>query len=172
MPHEEPPVVAELRALVARAKKGDASVLPQIRQLLDEHEEITRHVADLEAVVVRAWAVLLAGDDPLSLEAVRERAELLRRDLSGDAPTPLECLLVGQVVACWLELSHAPGAAARAGQKSLGPAGFELKRAESAQKRYLAAIRTLTTVRALLPNGLVPASGPRLFAPDRGKKLA
>ena len=103
----EPAVAAELRRLVQQAKAGDVTVLPRLRQFLDQHPAIWETVGDLERVVVRAWAELLGGDDPLSTEAVRRKAESLRAELEGDNPTPLERLLAGQVVSGWLEMSHA-----------------------------------------------------------------
>src|SRR5262245_14611258 len=123
----EPPVVAELRDLVRRAKAGDVNVLPRMRAILDEHPEVWQTVGDLERIVVRAWAELLGGDDPLSVEAVRRKAAQLRAELEGDAPTPLEKLLAGQVVSGWLEMSHAQLKLADPGSSTLGQAGFHLR---------------------------------------------
>jgi hypothetical protein len=124
----------------------------------------------LEKVVVRSWAELLGGDDPLSVEAVRRKAEQFRAELEGDNPTPLERLLAGQVISGWLEMSHAQIKLADPGGSTLGQAGFNLRRAEQAHKRYLAAVKTLATVRQLLPRGLLPVSHLRIHDPD--KKLA
>src|SRR5262245_14651348 len=167
---QQPAVVAELRGLVQKAKAGDVSVLPRMRAILDGHPEISEMIGDLEKVVVRSWAELLGGDDPLSVEAVRRKAEQARAELEGDAPTPLERLLAGQVVSGWLEMSHAQIKLADTGGSTLGQAGFNLRRAEQAQKRYLAAMKTLATVRELLPRGLLPVSHLRLHDPE--KKLA
>jgi hypothetical protein len=166
----EPAVLTELRELVTKAKAGDASVLPRLREVLDDNPQIWQHTGDLEQVVVRAWTQLLAGDDPLTLEVLRRKAEALRAELEGDSPTPLERLLVGQVVSSWLEMSHAQAQVAAPGSTTLGQASHNLRRAESAQKRYLAAIKTLTTVRALVPRGLVPVNHLRLH--DPGSKVA
>jgi hypothetical protein len=161
---------AEPRGLVQKAKAGDVSVLPQMRAILDAHPEVRKTVADLEKVVVRSWAELLGGDDPLSVEAIRRKAEQTRAELEGDAPTPLERLLAGQVVSGWLEMTHAQVKLADPGGSTLGQAGFNLRRAEQAHKRYLAAMRTLATVRELLPRGLLPVNQLRLHDPK--KKLA
>src|SRR5262249_40531051 len=80
-------------------------------------------------------------------------------------PTALESLVSGQVVACWLELAHAQHQGAEGGN------AFHLKRAESAQRRFLAASKTLAALRALLPGGLAPASPLCLHAPRQGKQL-
>jgi hypothetical protein len=163
----EPAAVAELRALVQRAKAGDVEVLPRLREILDNCPQVWRHAGDLEKIVVRAWSELLAGDDPLGLEVVRRKADQLRADLEGDNPTPIEKLLVGQVVSTWLELSHAQLQSAAPGSKAPAQAGHNLRKAESAQRRYLAAIKTLTTVRALVPRGLLPINQLRVFDPAK-----
>jgi hypothetical protein len=165
-----PPVVAELRGLAQQAKAGDATALPRIRAILDKHDEVWQAAGDLERVVTRAWTELL-GDDPLGAEAVKRRAEQLRQQLEGDGPTPLESLLVGQVVCCWLEVAHAQFKMADPGRTPMKEAAFYLKQAESVQRRYLAAIKTLTTLRALVPQGLLPAgSRLRVHEPELQKK--
>jgi hypothetical protein len=166
----EPAVLAELRTLVAQAKKGDVDAQPRLRVLLDEYPEIWKHIGDLERIIVRAWAERLAGQDPTSFEVVTRKAEQLRAELGGDDPTPIEKLLVGQVVSTWLEMMHAQASTADAGKLPRPQAKWFVQRAESVQRRYLAAIKLLTTVRALLPQGLVPVSKPRLFEPR--KKMA
>jgi len=165
----EPAVISEVRDLVNKAKHGDASVLPRLRHLLDDNPAIWEFAGDLERIVVRAWCDYLANGDPLTREAVQRKAQQLRTDLEGDHPTPLERLLVGQVVSHWLEMSHAQVAVTDAAGLTHAQAKFNLKRVESAQRRYLAGIRTLTTVRALVPRGLLPANPIRLHDPERKK---
>jgi hypothetical protein len=45
-----------------------------------------------------------------------------------------------------------------------------LRRAESSQKRHLNAVKTLATLRSLLPAGLVPSKPLRMYDPEQ--KLA
>src|SRR4051794_20843022 len=99
----EPAALARIKALAARAKAGDLSALPALREALRQCPEVWQFAGDLERVVTRAWAQLLGGGDPLAQEAIRLRAEALRAELAGDSPTPLEALLAGQVVATHLE---------------------------------------------------------------------
>jgi len=51
--------------------------------------------------------------------------------------------------------------------RSLPQAAFRLRRAESAQRRYLNAVKTLTTLRALAPQGLAPVGPVSVFKPRR-----
>lgn len=162
----EHPACSELRELAKRAKAGDASVLPLIRKLLDRHPEVSESIGDLERIVVKAWVERL-GADPLAREAIERKAKSLRTELSGSRPTAVEKLLIGNVVAAWLALAHAQLAASGPGGTTLPQGVFDLRRLESAQKRFLAVIKTLTTLRALVPQGFVPASdlNLKLFQP-------
>jgi hypothetical protein len=142
---------------VRRAQAGDATALPALRAALDKHPEVWQHVGDLAALVERAWTALLAADHPLVAESVRRSVAALKAELAGAHAPRLERLLVDQVAACWLEVTYLEGVSAGSGTGSLDQAGFRLKRLESAQKRYLNAVKTLTTLRALVPAGLAPA---------------
>jgi hypothetical protein len=68
-----------------------------------------------------------------------------------------------------LGTQHAEIQAASPAGSSLDQAAFRLKRAESIHKRLPAATKTLATLRALLPQGLVPAQPLHLH--DSGAKL-
>jgi hypothetical protein len=61
---------------------------------------------------------------------------------------------------------HAEIQAASPSSASLEQAAFRLKRAESSQKRLLVATKTLATLRALVPAGLVPARPVSLYDPE------
>ena len=69
----EPPVVVELRELVAEAKQGNADVLPRIRRILDAHPEIQQHYGDLAGTVEGKWISMLAGDDACVRESLKRR---------------------------------------------------------------------------------------------------
>src|SRR5262245_32900469 len=163
----EPPVAAELRVLVKSAQGGDRSALPRIREILDQHPEVWRHVGDLAALTERAWIAILAADHPVAVESMKRTAAELKAELAGDNPTRLERLLVDQVVACWMEVSYLEAVAADPGRSSLDQADFGLKRLESAQRRYLTSLRTLASVRTLALPGLTPAPAVKLYEPAK-----
>jgi hypothetical protein len=163
----DPAVVADMEAVVQRARGGDVSALPRLRQILDEYPEIWQHTIDLGRIVETAWAERIAGKDLLALEAIRRQAEKMRADLSGPAPTPMEALLVERVVACWLEMNYALTMLNPSDSDNLKPAAFKLKHLESIERRFLAASKMLTTTRALLPKGLVPVEQVRLYKEER-----
>jgi hypothetical protein len=162
----EPAALAELRALARQARGGDVSVLPRIKEILARHPEVWRHIGDVEKIVIRQWAESLSGGEPLAMETLRLKSEEIRAELAGEEATPLEKLLVGQVVVGWLEVGHAQLQVADMKGVTLAEASFDLKQVASAQRRYLAAMKTLATVRRLL-RALVPTNPMRLREPAR-----
>ena len=78
--------------------------------------------------------------------------------MAGPHATPLEKLLIDQVGVTWLAAQHGEISLADEPGGSLQQANFRLRRAESAQRRLLNAVKTLTMVRALVPRGLLPQS--------------
>jgi hypothetical protein len=162
---------AELRqrlALLARkANEGDRQALADLRLFLDGHPEVEAHVGDLARLAEAAWVELLVGKDALTGEAVKRQLTQLKDGLAGSRPSAVEKLVVDLVAVNYLAERQAEIAAAAPDNKSLDQAAFRLKRAESTQRRYLNSLKMLSHLRALIPQGLVPEDGPRLFDPDR-----
>src|SRR5690606_18012043 len=153
----EPAVVTELRALVNRAQAGDPAALPRIRQTLDQHPEVWQHLGDLSALAERAWIGVLAADNPLGVEAMKRTVEEMRAELAGEHPTRLERMIVDQIIVCWMEVQYLEVVAAEAGRRSFEQTGPRLRRLDSAQKRYLKAVKALAELRTLLPSTPAPA---------------
>jgi hypothetical protein len=91
-----------------------------------------------------------AGQNLLCREAVTHKLDLLRVELAGPNPTAIEGLLVERVVTCWLHLHHLEAEFAGKESKSLALATYYQRSLSAAQKRYLAAIKTLAAVRKLV----------------------
>jgi hypothetical protein len=163
----EPPLAADLRALVQAAQAGDPSALPRIREILDQRPEVWRHVGDLATLAERAWIAVLAADHPVAVESMKRTVAEMKAELAGENPTRIERLLVHQVAAYWMEVSYLESAAADPGRSSLEQADFRLKRLESAQRRYFTALKTLTSVRTLALPGLAPTPAVKLHDPTR-----
>jgi len=137
-----------LQILVDRANAGSKTALDALRQLMNKCPEIWKEMGDLTKHAEIAWEALLAGDDRLLLESIKRFVERLKGELAGPAPSPVELLLAQQAALTWMASRYAEIAAARPGPSSLGEAKMRLKRAESAQRRHLASIKTLTELRA------------------------
>jgi hypothetical protein len=77
------------------------------------------------------------------------KLDLLRDELAGPNPTPLERLLIERIVAFWLHLHYLEQIYAQKDSKSLELGSYYQRSISSAQKRYLAAIKTLAVIRKL-----------------------
>jgi hypothetical protein len=160
---------AMLSNLVAQANTGDRQALTELRHFMDRHPEIEESVGDLARMAESAWLDLLVGQNKLARESVQRLLVKLKRDLAGQHPTDLEKLLVDDIGICYLAKRQAEIAAAGSGG-SLTQAAIRFRRAESAQRRFLSAVKTLTNLRALVPEGLAPLNPLRLH--PEGRKRA
>jgi hypothetical protein len=95
---------------------------------------------------------MMAPRDLLFRESGERKINALRAELSGPNPSPLERLLVERVVATWLQAWYADASYAQAREQQTTPAILRelMRRQESSQRRYLASIKQLATVRKLL----------------------
>jgi hypothetical protein len=150
--------LARLRELVQLAQKGDYSVLDELKEALDANEAIWQQVGDLAQQSLAAWLQLLSQKDLLLHESVARKIEAMRVELTGDHPSPLVKLLVERVLSCWLQCHYADCLYAQAtGPQVTQAARMELmKRQESAQRRYLHAIKNLSLVSKLLKPAISP----------------
>jgi hypothetical protein len=141
---------ADLTQLVQRGMTGDRTVLPAIRQLLDTQPILWHGVESLAERVEQAWMELLSGSDLVAQEILRRQLQILKYELEGPAPTPLERLLVERIAVCWLEVQQADLVVTRHGQR---PEPWVQQRQDRVQARLLAAVKALAQVRKLLRPG-------------------
>ena len=139
-----------------RAEQGDEAALPELRVALDVNPWCWQRYGDLAQQSMAAWLQLVAGKNLLLLESAQRKAEQLRAELAGPAPSPLERLLIERIVATWLQVHYSDASYAQL--KGTNPAQHTaaLQRQNSAQQRYLQAVKALATVRKLLRPGLSP----------------
>jgi hypothetical protein len=143
----ERPFADEMQLLL-RAQVGDQACLPELRRLLDDRPELWRQFGDLARHVRDALLALASGKSLLARESISRRLDELQAELAGPSPSPLEKLLVERLVLCWAQGYLAD---LDAMQKAGTPqAAHAQQRANSAQHRYLAAIKQLALVRKLL----------------------
>lgn len=145
-------VIARANALLPAADRGDARAQAELRELLDGTPELWAGVGNLAAQAERSAVASVAARNPVVAEAITRKLAALRRELRGEEPSPLERLLVDRVVAGWLAIHHAEASYHQRLAQGLARAEAEYleRRLERAQRRYLAAIKALTTVRRLL----------------------
>jgi hypothetical protein len=148
-----------LTAVVARANGGDPEAAAEVRRFLDANPELAGKLGDLAWHTESALTGLIAGGNALAAEAIRRESDRLREELRGDGSSPLEKLLVDQVVATHLHVRHLQLLAAQSPGQTRGQSTSLTKRLESAQRLHAGAIKSLVTVRKLLPTA---KSGARL----------
>lgn len=145
--------ISELRRLVALGATGDTDVLPEIRRLLDQHPEIVNHFGDVAKVATELWLSLYDGHGSLVTEATRRKMLLWRVSVAGPVPTPLESLLIDQIVVHWLQTYATEALYAQAIAANASAAILREKRQQiDASRRWLAdSLRQLAQLRELLP---------------------
>ncbi len=140
----------EIIATIERAEAGDEKALPAVRDLFEKVPSLVGIFGG--NLAKRAIDVLLAAMHPKQLaaqETIRIKMAELRAELAGEDSSPLEKLLVERIVVCWLHAYHADVLYARAAGVSLEQGTYLQRQQDRAQRRYLAAIKTLATVRRL-----------------------
>jgi len=103
-------------------------------------------------------------------EALFAKLDVMRAQIAGDDPTPLEVLLTERVVSLWMLTTVLEVLLASQYRKNVGEGPERLSPSyimqqsrilESATRRYLAAIRELARVRKLQGTPPVGANAPR-----------
>ena len=152
----------ELRKFLKRAHEGDASTLPVLRKMLETPACVDSFGGNLAWQAERSLIEAAGGKNLAFKEALARKLELLRAELAGPDPAPLERLLVERVVSCWLHLNYLEVGYAQQDGMALTLGTYYQLCLDRAQRRYLAAIKTLALVRKLaLPALTAPKAPPR-----------
>jgi hypothetical protein len=132
------------------AIQADVTALDQLRTRLPE----SRGYAELRKAARTAiylWSGRAARSDPERGRRFLQLAVRVRDDLLSDGASPLEELLVEEIIACWLALedAHLSYIMEMTTHNDLQSADARRRQLDSAQRRYLRAIKTLAEVRRL-----------------------
>jgi hypothetical protein len=144
-----PKAADEMRKLIDRSQRGDETTLPVLRKLLEHERYVDAFGGNLALQTERTLIEAAAGKDLAFKEALNRKLHNLRAELSGPAPTPVERLLVERIMTPWLQLQDADVRFAQAKDLSIAQADYHQRRINHAHKRFLSAVKTLTTVRRL-----------------------
>ncbi len=155
--------LAKLKELSARAEGGDNAARAELRKAVRESSpEIVREASDIARRGQWGLIKTASAGEPLAEEALVARLNLMRREIGGPDPTPLEVLLIERVVSCWillelLELLLAAQLTLADESKKLPHSilKFYLGWQEKAHRHFLNAIKELAKLRRLqsgLPN--------------------
>jgi hypothetical protein len=140
----------ELVALLKRSQSGDHTALPVVRKMLEDPANLRLFGGELAETVAKSFIKAMGGEDIGFREAMLRKMELLRAELLGESPTPVEKFLVEHIVACWLQVQDADlRAAQNQNNATMAQIDFFQRRMDATNRRFLAAIKTLATVRKL-----------------------
>ena len=149
----------DLQELSEKAEDGDKDARLELRRAVRESTpEMIARVSDLAGSYRRVLAKSASGKNPLLQEVLQERMRLMEEKVAGDKPTALEELLAERVVSCWLmvevmETLTAAQLDRNNKNRVTAPHLLQMmKLQESANRRYLAAIKTLAQVQKLQAN--------------------
>jgi hypothetical protein len=97
------------------------------------------------------WGLIgnVAGKDVATQEALRQNINSVRDDLAGPNPTPLERILSERVALCWFDAHETDRRYVDQSGLTFKEAEYHEARRDRAHKRFLAACKTLATVRKL-----------------------
>jgi hypothetical protein len=151
----------ELRAL-SRKAEGDGAEGVEARKelrrkLLEASPAVVARASDIGRKSQHLLIGTASGGDPLTELALSGRLDMMREEVAGENPTPLEVLLTERVVSCWLlvelfdrlmaaQLSKDTPDEKRLTERLLR---HYLRWQESANSRFLAAVRELARLRKL-----------------------
>jgi hypothetical protein len=143
--------LAELNSLVRRAKSGDRTAVPRLRQYLDLNPPLWHHAGDVGLQAQAAWIDLICGQNLHMRECLVRRLNEMKQGLVGDTkPSPLEVLLIERIAVAWLQVSYLDAHAVQCNEMSIRWAEFQLKRQAQAEKQYRSVIDALQTCRRVL----------------------
>jgi hypothetical protein len=138
----------ELRKILERAQKGDESTLPVLHEILKTPRWVEA-CGNLAKHAENALIHRFAAKDLAVGEGLRQKLEVMRGELTGPNPSPLERLLAERIATCWLHVYQLETTYASKDSMSLDLAMHFQRCIDRAHKRYLTAIKTLATVRKL-----------------------
>jgi hypothetical protein len=149
--------------LIGRAMAGDLAVVPALRTFFNgvaagESSGGAGYRVLLEVLggdpAIRAQEALIGwavGQDLAAGEALRRRIAQVRDELAGPDASPLERLLADNLALAWADAHLAAERAYRAAALTLTEADRIERRRDRAQRRLIAAAKSLDLIRRVMP---------------------
>ena len=134
--------------LLRRAEEGDAEAAKLVREGLSR-ESLAR-IGSLVHNAEHSIIDRMMGKNLLARDSASAQLAVLKADLCGPDPSPLERLLVDRIALTWLQLQYFETVYTQSlGELTIAQADSQQRRIDAAHRRYLSAIRTLAQVRRL-----------------------
>src|SRR3712207_5099063 len=153
---EEPgKTVEKLHDLLRLAEQGQEDAVPEIRQILNEHPDLAWRFVDVAQFAEDALIERMTREEDLATkEIMRCQLEVMREEIAGEDPSPLERLLAERIVATWLQIQLFEGlytsGMSKNSSMTIAQGSFHQKRLDQTYRRHLSAIRALAQMRKLL----------------------
>ena len=148
-----------MQRFLKKAAKGDESCLPQVRALLSDPERgeaMTTYCGSSAEWVRKTIAMKASGGNLLVREAIEKKLDMVRAELEGPNPTPIERLLAERASICWFVVNWYENQYASADSLSFMQADYAQRRIHRAHQRFLSAVESLARVRKMaLPSLMV-----------------
>lgn len=141
----------DFQALVQQANDGDQDALQKMREILDDNPTIWQHMGDLAQYARTSMLRQISGGDTLIAESVSRAADQLQERLTPESCSPLELLAVERVVANWLEMQYLDTLHPLPQGATIKQQRYHLSLKTSAQKRFEHSLKSLATLKRLLP---------------------
>ncbi len=173
----------DVAVFLAHSQQGDSRADMQLREAFEKVPRLWEITGDLAAQAEGAWVNRAAGKSKIVQEAIWRQVNIMRTDLLGAEPSPLERLLVDRIVVCWLQMTYSDAQWGQSiGDVTIRQSDHQQRRLDSVHRRYVGAIKALAQVRRLLnpatlqvniagqqivaAPGSTPATAPGLALPD------
>jgi hypothetical protein len=150
-PTDPPPLPsnAELKKLLDKAQAGDASVVPTLRKLFENPAAVDYLGGDLAREAQQQLIRNFAGNNHLFAEALPRKLDLMRKEIGGPNPSPLEKLLVERIISTWLHVHQLEAEYAGGRGMTLTKASYYQQAIQRGNKCHLSAIKALAQIRRL-----------------------
>ena len=143
----------QIASLMASCRAGDREALAQL-QAQDGTgaafiDRALSNLYDLAGSIEQKMIEGIHPQDLLGQESIRRHVAVLRTELAGPEPSPLERLLVDRIVVAWLEVKRQDGFMAQFQETSFKQGEYYQRRHERAEKRFHQACKSLAQIRRL-----------------------
>ena len=162
LPAEVRERLEELRELSRKAEAGDEDAGRELKRAVRESApEVIARASDVGRRAQHLLIETASGGELLTRYALSGRLDVvMRQEIAGETPSPLEVLLTERVVACWMlvqlfdalmagQLWKRTPSEKRVGERTLR---HYLRWQDLANKHFLAAVQALARVRKLQAN--------------------
>jgi hypothetical protein len=138
-----PPPSNKSKPCESIAKEQDVAISAD---LLEEYYNLAEIC---ENALIRAYA----DSNAIEELGIKSRVRLLRQELAGPRPSPLESILIERIACCWIQAHHADILTATWRNATIPQAEYLQRRQDHTARRFLQACKALAQVRKLLgPN--------------------